>query len=208
MAENVHEFSTRELLIEATSRRLWQEDESDLRILDICKETNLSTSVIYGHFRSRQGLIDASLLHLFSLVTDEIMATLERAAGGPHPTGSFIDALYELVSDPEREQATVRQRQMFFRVSATALSRSSIRPGFLRVYGDFSTRAEELYRRLIEAGLLGDYLSGHQWALFFESQLMNRALRDLISPRCELDDWRHVAARLVNIENEEVRFAD
>ena len=37
---------------------------------------------------------------------------------------------------------------------------------------------------------------------------MNRALRDLISPRCELDHWRHVAARLVNIENEEVRFAD
>ena len=81
--------------------------------------------MIYGHFRSRQGLIDASLLHLFSLVTDEIMATLERAAEGPHPTGSFIDALYELVSDPEHEQATVRQRQMFFRVSATALSRST-----------------------------------------------------------------------------------
>jgi AcrR family transcriptional regulator len=208
MAENAHELSTRELLIEATSRRLWQEDESDLRILDICKETNLSTSVIYGHFRSRQGLIDASLLHLFSLVADEIMATLERAAAGPHPTGSFIDTLQVLVNDPERAQSTVRQRQMFFRISATALSRSSIRPGFLRVYGEFSTRTEELYRSLIEEGLLGDYLSGHQWAMFFESQLMSRALHDLISPGCELDNWRHLATRLADSENEEVRFAD
>src|ERR1700678_4066206 len=110
MAENVHEFSTRELLIQATSKRLWQEDESDLRILDICKETNLSTSVIYGHFRSRQGLIDASLLHLFRLVTDEIVATLERAAAGPHPTGSFEDTLYELLTDPNNAQSVVRQR--------------------------------------------------------------------------------------------------
>ena len=130
MAENAHELSTRELLIEATSRRLWQEDESDLRILDICKETNLSTSVIYGHFRSRQGLIDASLLHLFSLVTDEILATLEQAAAGPHRTGSFVDTLGELVSDPALEQSTIRQRQMFFRVTATAVSRRAFGPDF------------------------------------------------------------------------------
>jgi AcrR family transcriptional regulator len=107
MVEIAREYSTRQLLIEATSRRLWQEDESDLRILDICKETNLSTSVIYGHFRSRQGLIDASLLHLFRLVTDEIVATLERAAAGPHPTGSSEGTLYELVTNSENEQSEV-----------------------------------------------------------------------------------------------------
>ena len=73
MAETPPGPSTRDALIEATSRRLWTVDESELRILDICQETNLSTSVIYGHFRSRQGLIDASLLHLFAIVTDQIV---------------------------------------------------------------------------------------------------------------------------------------
>jgi AcrR family transcriptional regulator len=208
MAENAHEFSTRELLIEATSRRLWQEDESDLRILDICKETNLSTSVIYGHFRSRQGLIDASLLHLFSLVTGDILATLERAAAGPHPTGSFIDTLHELVKDPDREQFIVRERQMFFRVAATALSRASIRPGFLCLYNAFAAKTDELYGSLIEAGLLDDRLSSHQWALFFESQLVSRAFHDLVSPWHDLDDWNRVANRLIDIDNEVVRFAD
>ena len=181
---------------------------SDLRILDICKETNLSTSVIYGHFRSRQGLIDASLLHLFSLVTDEILATLEQAAAGPHRTGSFVDTLGELVSDPALEQSTIRQRQMYFRITATAVSRPSLRPGFLRLYSDFSSRTDELYDGLIEVGLLGDYLSGHEWSLFFESQMMSRAFHDLISPGDEVDDWRRAADRLVTIENEEVRFAD
>jgi AcrR family transcriptional regulator len=208
MVEIAHEYSTRQLLIEATSKRLWQEDESDLRILDICKETNLSTSVIYGHFRSRQGLIDASLLHLFRLITDAIVATLELAASGPHPTGSFADTLYELVSNPENEQSIIRQRQMFFRVSATALSRASIRPGFLHLYDDFSRRADDIYDGIVNAGLLDSRLTGHQWALFFESQMVSRAFHDLISPWDDLDDWAPVANRLVGVESEEVNFAD
>lgn len=208
MVEIAREYSTRQLLIEATSKRLWQEDESDLRILDICKETNLSTSVIYGHFRSRQGLIDASLLHLFHLITDEIVATLERAAVGPHPTGSFADTLYELVSDPDNEQSIIRQRQMFFRVAATALSRASIRPGFLLLYDDFSRRADAIYDGVVDAGLLDERLTGHQWALFFESQMVSRAFHDLISPWDNLDDWSPVANRLVATKIEEINFAD
>jgi AcrR family transcriptional regulator len=208
MVEIAHEYSTRQLLIEATSKRLWQEDESDLRILDICKETNLSTSVIYGHFRSRQGLIDASLLHLFHLVTDEIVSTLERAAAGPHPSGSFADTLYELVSDPENERSIIRQRQMFFRVSATALSRASIRPGFLHLYNDFSRRADEIYSGIVDAGLLDRSLTGHQWALFFESQMVSRSFHDLMSPWDELHDWGLVANRLVATRNEEINFAN
>jgi AcrR family transcriptional regulator len=208
MVEIAREYSTRQLLIEATSKRLWQEDESDLRILDICKETNLSTSVIYGHFRSRQGLIDASLLHLFRLVTDDILARLARAVSGPHPTGSFADTLYELVRDPENEQSIIRQRQMFFRVSATALSRASIRPGFLLLYDDFSRRADEIYDGVVAAGLLDARLTGHQWALFFESQMVSRAFHDLISPWDDLEDWSIVANRLVATEIQEIDFVD
>src|ERR1700685_3032347 len=114
MAEIAHEYSTRQLLIEATSKRLWHEDESDLRILDICKETNLSTSVIYGHFRSRQGLIDASLLHLFAIVTEQIEANIATAAESAGDTLSFVDALYAILTNPERETSVAQPRQMFF----------------------------------------------------------------------------------------------
>jgi AcrR family transcriptional regulator len=208
MAGIAHEYSTRELLIEATSRRLRHEDEADLRILDICKETNLSTGVIYGHFHSRQGLIDASLLHLFHLVTDDIIDTLHRAAAGPHPTGSFVDTLYEFLTNSEHGDSAVRQRQMFFRVSATALSRDSIRPGFLQLYSDFSRRADALYDGLVANGLLGSHLSGHQWAVFFESQMVSRAFHDLISPWDQLEDWWRVASRLQAAETEAINSAD
>src|ERR1700691_3379224 len=116
MADTLQGPSTREILIEATSRRLWDVDESELRILDICQETNLSTSVIYGHFRSRQGLIDASLLRLFTIVSDQIVENIATAASEAGDTCSFVDALYALLTNADHEDSVARTRQMFFRI--------------------------------------------------------------------------------------------
>ncbi len=197
MADPSSERSTRDALIEATSKRLWEEDESELRILDICQETNLSTSVIYGHFRSRQGLIDASLLRIFATVTDQIVEDIEEMAAGPHPTGSFVDTLYLMLTDPRHEGTITSQRQMFFRVSATALSRPSIRPGFLQLYDAYMARVDALYDELVRRGLLSDLLTGHQWALFFEGQMLSRAFHDLSSNWDNQEDWNQAARRVL-----------
>jgi AcrR family transcriptional regulator len=198
MADTLRESSTRDLLLEATSRRLWTVDENELRILDICRETNLSTSVIYAHFGSRQGLIDASLLRVFTAVTDQIVANLTMAVAGPHPTGSFLDTLQEILTNPEHKLTITAQRQMFFRVSATALSRPSLRPGFLLLYDAFMVRVDELYDELVRRELLGPQLSGHQWAVFFEGQMLSRAFHDLSSEWDNQDDWNRAAKRMIS----------
>ena len=97
---------------------------------------------------------------------------------------------------------------MFFRVSATALSRASIRPGFLHLYNDFSQRADAIYDGIVDAGLLDRRLTGHQWALFFESQMVSRSFHDLMSPWDDLDDWGRVANHLAAAGHEEIHFAD
>jgi AcrR family transcriptional regulator len=204
MAETAQGPSTRDALIEATSRKLWTVDESELRILDICQETNLSTSVIYGHFRSRQGLIDASLLHLFAIVSDQIVENISSAAESADETGSFVDALYSLLTNPEHEETVAQTRQMFFRISATALSRPSIRPGFLELYHRFMGRVDRVYDGLVERGLLGSELTGHQWALCFEGQMLSRAFHDLSSNWDNQSDWNRATYRILSAPQEQV----
>lgn len=198
MTDSPREHTTREILIEATSKRLWTVDESELRILDICQDTSLSTSVIYGHFRSRQGLIDASLLHIFAIVTQEIIGNLETVTTAPDAPSSFVDALYELLTNSLHEAAITRQRQMFFRVSATALSRPSIRPGYLRLYDQFMARVDEIYDGLVRDKRLSDFLTGHQWALFFEGQMLSRAFHDLSSKWDSQEDWNRAAHQMLS----------
>jgi AcrR family transcriptional regulator len=176
---------------------LWKVDEYELRILDICKETNLSTSVIYAHFGSRQGLIDASLLRVFTAVADGMIETLTTAVAGPHPSNSFVDTLNEILTDPAHEAHISARRQMFFRVSATALSRPSLRARFLQLYGEFMARVDNLYDELVHRELLDSELSGHQWGLFFEGQMLSRAFHDLSSKSHDQEDWIRTAKRLL-----------
>ncbi len=199
MTDSSAEHSTREILIEATARQLWLVDESELRILEICQETNLSTSVIYGHFGSRQGLIDASLLHIFAIVTDQMVHNLTTVLSRDHPTGSFVDTLYELLTDSAHEAEVTSQRQMFLRVSATALSRPSIRPGFLELYEGFMRRMDALYGELVHRQLLNDDLNGHQWAIFFEGQMLSRAFHDLSSNWDSQGDWLRAADQMLSV---------
>jgi AcrR family transcriptional regulator len=193
--------SASDVLIEATSRRLWNEDESELRVLDICKETNLSTSVIYGHFGSRQGLINASMLRIFAHVTDEIIANLELSAADTRSSGSFVNALFTLLADTNTQEHLNRHRQMFFRVSATALSRPSIRPGFLELYDRYIQRSDVIYQELLGAGHLSDQLTARQWALFFEGQMLSRAFHGLSSNWYNQDDWLRSAHQMYSTPN-------
>jgi AcrR family transcriptional regulator len=196
VSDSSNDHSTRQILIEATARRLWDVDESELRILEICHETSLSTSVIYGHFGSRQGLIDASLLHIFKIVSDQMADNLTTVVASAHPTGSFVDTLYDLLTDPAREAQVTRQRQMFLRVSATALARPSIRPGFLELFEGFMKRMDAMYDDLVHQQLLNDQLTGHQWAIFFEGQMLSRAFHDLSSTWDSQGDWLRAAEQM------------
>jgi len=201
MADPASNYSASDVLIEATSRRLWDEDESELRILDICKETNLSTSVIYGHFGSRQGLINASMLHIFALVTDEIIENLETSAARSLSTGSMLNALFNLLNDADYQERLNRQRQMFFRVSATALSRPSIRPGFLELYERYIKRADAVYQELLDGGHLSSELTASQWSLFFEGQMLSRAFHGLSANWYNQDDWLRSAYQMYAAAN-------
>lgn len=189
--------STRDILIEATARRLWGEDESELRILDICQETQLSTSVIYSHFGSRQGLIDASLLHIYRIVANAMVEQLEMAAEAAHERDSFADILYGLLTDPAREGIATRNRQMHLRISATALSRPSLRPRFLEIYEEIMEKLNAMYDGLVDKGLLSNELTGTQWGLFFEGQMLSRALHDLMSQWDNQADWIVAARRMM-----------
>jgi len=189
--------STRGTLLEVTIRHLWQGDECELRVLDICHETHLSTSVIYGNFGSRQGLIDAAYLHIYEEVTESTVHRLERAADTARQTGSFVTAHYEALCDPGSADQVVRNRQMHLRVAAVALSRPNIRPAYLAIHHAFNERRDQIFQRLIDESFLSGHLSARQWALFFEGQMLSRALNGVSAEWGAHSDWEIVAHHLV-----------
>jgi hypothetical protein len=58
------------------------------------------------------------------------------------------------------------------------------------------TRVDELYDDLVRRELLDSQLSGHQWAVFFEGQMLSCAFHDLSSLQDNHDDWSRTTRRM------------
>lgn len=185
--------SAPDVILRITKEHLLRSDESELRVLDICHESGLSTSVIYGHFRSRQGLIDAALLAIYEEVVASMMHHLSLAVENTPSEGSFVQALYAQLVDPHNEAVVTRNRQMHLRVSATALARPSFRREFLPLCSAYLRHCDRVYEGLIGDGFLNSQLSARQWALFFEGQMLSRAFHDIEAGWNVQGDWREAA---------------
>lgn len=191
-------------LIEATVKRLLNSDESELRILDICEETGVSTSVLYAHFHSRQGLVDAAMLALYREISAAVLSQVHLAIDAAPAAGGFIPALFQLLGDPTHQEELRWVRSIHLRVCAAALSRSSLVRDVAELQNAFHDRLAQVLGRLMSEGLLSSNLSARQWAIFFEGQMLSQASQDVRPGITQLGDYRRIA-ELVNHVDAAVR---
>jgi AcrR family transcriptional regulator len=176
--------STRDLLVEATLKRLWDTDESQLRIADLCRDTGLSTSVIYTHFGSRQGLVDAALLVMFERAAADYRHHLTQI--GTSAT-SLADVLSAVSVGPgaERLDASMAElRRVRLRVATAAIARPALRERWAAIQEAHLERFTEMIAGLQREGLVSTRHSARQMAVLVEGFGIAREL-DAITERPE-----------------------
>jgi len=170
--------ATRQRLIDAAAKRLWDADETELRIADICADTGLSSSTIYSNFRSRQGLIDATYLAMYADLVREYVELLRRGAVGATTLDSFLglvtDEAAELLGDAQRECRRIR-----LRVATAAVARPELRHAWIRVHEEHLERFTTLLEDLQARGLVGRRLTGRQLAVLLEGISFGRAFDEI-----------------------------
>ncbi len=171
--------STRQTLIDATAKRLSEFDESELRIADICEDTGFSSSVIYSNFRSRQGLIDATFL---SMYTDQVRRYVQLLREYTKKADS-LTSLLAFYRDGDAQAGTQvaleRFRRIRLRVSTAAVARPELQREFVLVQEEYLTSMAELIEEVQERGVLGRRLSARQLAVLLEGFSFARALNDV-----------------------------
>jgi len=79
----------------------------------------------------------------------------------------------------------------------TCVSRPNIRPAYLAIHNAFNERRDQIFQRLIDESLLNGDLNARQWAIFFEGQMLSRALNGVIAEWGVHSDWEIVARHCV-----------
>lgn len=187
---------TGEILLEAAIAFLEERDEATFRISDICSRTNLSSSVIYARFSSRQGLIDAALVEIYRRVCRESLDHSREWVELIKSQGSVVAVWKSVLADDANRTDALRRRALQMRVLSTSLTRNAVKGAVTEIHDEYLHELGELFGQLVDLGLLGAGLSGLQWAGLLSSLWMN----DLIAANSVSRDvvrWLEMAERVI-----------
>lgn len=103
--------ATVESLIEATIRQLAKVGETGFRLGVVMRETGVPTGSVYHHFGSREGLVAAARMAMYSRSVDEDLAMLDDRLRTPVTHDEFMAAIDSLVDLTNGEDRLPRRMQ-------------------------------------------------------------------------------------------------
>ncbi len=135
-------------VLRVTQDFLAMNHDEKLRVARIAESAEMSTSVIYSYFDSREGLIDAAYLNLYREQNDLITATITSWLAGSSAVGKklSLDQLHEI------ERAVLEKLADSGSVRLRTVVRAIANPSYeKRLHREDQRHLEELTRVLGEA---------------------------------------------------------
>ena len=188
--------STPRVILDAAVRHLLHEDEDSFRILTICEETGLSPSAIYGHFRSRIGLINAAYVEIYETALAEALSLLQRAEKELAPNSSVVDLMRIMQSSPASSDAARSRRTFNVLIVALSARRPSLAKHVAKIYASWRNDAEDIFQRLITRGILSDRLTASEWTQFLQASWLAPLYDDIAKVASAFDRWDHILVKL------------
>ena len=197
MAKQTRSDDTRSAVLDVVCQHLWRDDEGLVRIADVCSETGLSSSVIYNHFRSRQGLIDAAYLEIYREVTAELLAIFKDVMTNAASANEIISNLRTEIAGPLRHAHWELRRHLRIRIATAAIARPSMRTEFAELQDTYLRGIAHYFEDLQERHVVGNLLAPRQQAIMFESCLVLRSFADIAVDPVDDDNWLSMLATVL-----------
>jgi AcrR family transcriptional regulator len=181
--------------VEAVAERLLTEDETLIRIPEICEATGVNYGSVYHHFGSREGLIDAAYLHLFEQTAredvDKMLAIAQVASTKDEFLRNLRGVLRASVADPGRTE----RRKMRVRILAAALTRPELQEMIAEIQDGVSRDLAEMVTIGQNNGWFRNDLDARAIGVMFQVVVIGRVLDDVSSTPLTEEQWGPVVAR-------------
>ena len=176
-------------VLDAVAERLVAGDETQIRIPEICEATGVNYGSVYHHFGSREGVIEAAYVMIFSELVDVDIAWLDQLSMSADTFDDFVSAvapLVEVMSSGERRR---ERRALRLRIVAAAQTR----PELHALIGETQVRITEGLTKVVEygqeRGWLRTDLSAHSIAVLMQAMVFGRSLDDVSSSPIDDVEW-------------------
>lgn len=113
-------------VLEEVAERLFHDDESFLRIPEICEASGVNYGSVYHHFGNRQGLIDAAYVKLYERFIAKDIEQVRALGGHSNTFDEFVIAAHNLVNQVATDPERVLSRDSRLRIVAASRSRPEL----------------------------------------------------------------------------------
>ncbi len=177
-------------LLEITEQALLSHEDSGVRIEKVSTAAGMSPGVIYSHFKSREGLLDAAYLHIYQKQNNAYCALLRDQVPSVLGGQSILEKLYELELDNNMATALNQGRAMRLRIHARAVARKSFRTQFQKIQDAHLTEVASILD-LLNASPVATSANRdtRHLALFLEVFAVGRATSEIASQPIPLKAW-------------------
>lgn len=184
-------------IVTAAKAIIDERGESGLRVTEVAERCGVSPSVLYHHFRDRDGIISAVREAEFVARIEADVATIAGLAVSPTNAAAIMALIVDDMSDPLNEQ-----RRQYRHERMQALVAARLNP-------DLQARLTEAQSRLSSAivgairdaqanGLLEDSVDAKAIAFLFEVIPLGTALATVYGDHLpSTESWRDLLTRLV-----------
>jgi AcrR family transcriptional regulator len=182
-------------VLDAVVERLMTGDEALIRIPEICEATGINYGSVYHHFGSREGVIDAAYLAIYTRLINEDIDSLRMINESATSREEFIDAIRPVLKrfSPGHDEAA--KQEIRVRILAAAITRPELRVSI----GLAQTRLADELMRVIEFGQDREWLrsdvSAHYIGLCLRAIMFGRTVVYVSFPPIDDHEWE----RMMNV---------
>ena len=123
-------------VVDAVAERLKEEDETLLRIPEVCAATGVNYGSVYHHFGSREGVIDAAYEMMFAEIVAQDIAMVRGSVQSTGTFEEFVAFIGPLLHNLSSGDARRSSRGIRLRVLAASVTRPRLR----RLIGEAQAR--------------------------------------------------------------------
>ena len=189
MAKQSRSIPVMKAVVDEVVSRLWNGDESLIRIPDICDATGVNYGSVYHHFGSREGVIDAAYNQLFSELVQRDIDELSNVSEQSADIDEFLIRIQPLIGLLSAGEDRQRSRAMRARIVAAALTR----PELAALIGATESRLTAELRDVMSMGQNRGFVrkdvSAWSLAVLIQAVVFGRVLDDITASPVEQEEW-------------------
>jgi AcrR family transcriptional regulator len=188
MAKQNRSIPVMNAVLDAVAERLLENDQSLIRIPEICDATGVNYGSVYHHFGSREGVIDATYEMIFERLVTQDIEDFEKISAAATSFDEYLTAFLGAAarySEPER----AKRRALRVRIIAASLMRPELRVRISIVQQRLVERLADVIAVGQERGWMRRDVSARAVSAALQALVVGRTLDDVSARPVDSAEW-------------------